>query len=106
LGITGIVPDPPTTAAQAGDIVNFVFGAGLVTLSWLALKRLTQGQNSVHSVTQTSFESPCVPLLGGFNSGLVSVPDTGGTNTTWSLHITDASQRSYMHVRFFIEGLL
>jgi hypothetical protein len=96
LGITGIVPDPPTTTAQIGDIVNFIFGAGLVTSSLLVLGKLNQGSNSVHSVTQTSFESPCVPLPGGFNSGLVSVSDAAGANRTWALRITDASQRSYM----------
>jgi len=74
LGITGIRPDPAITTAQQDDIVNFIFGAG------------------VHSVTQSSLEAPCTPLPGGFNSGLVSIADNSGENRTWALRVTNPSQ--------------
>ena len=43
-----------------------------------------------HSVSQSSFATPCEPLDGGFNSGFVPVGDGQGT---WNLTVTDVSQR-------------
>ncbi|KAI5789584.1 hypothetical protein FPQ18DRAFT_341477 [Pyronema domesticum] len=44
--------DPPTVAAKKGDIIEFNFRA------------------NAHTLTQSSFESPCLPLKGGINTGL------------------------------------
>ena len=47
-----------------------------------------------HSVTQSTFDDPCTPLDGGFNSGLAGV-GTGGVTSppVWNLTITDDSER-------------
>ncbi|KAK7035632.1 hypothetical protein R3P38DRAFT_2416665, partial [Favolaschia claudopus] len=42
---------PPTLSAGLNDTVLFVFGG------------------DIHSVTQSSFSSPCIRLAGGFDSG-------------------------------------
>lgn len=48
----------------------------------------------LHDVTQCEVQSPCIPLSGGFNSGLAG---TGGNASapppTWNLRITDVSKR-------------
>jgi plastocyanin len=44
--------DPPTVAAKKGDLIEFNFRA------------------NAHTLTQSSFESPCLPLKGGINTGL------------------------------------
>ncbi|TDL26000.1 hypothetical protein BD410DRAFT_800627 [Rickenella mellea] len=78
VGLEGSFYDPAALIAETGDIVVFVFG-GLI-----------------HGVTQSSFDNPCVPLQGGFNSGLAGI----GTNKSapvpvWQLRITDASHPIY-----------
>jgi hypothetical protein len=49
--------------------------------------------NRVHTVTQASFDAPCIPLPGGFNSG-VAGRGTNDSNPapTWSLKITNISE--------------
>ncbi|KAG7444601.1 Cupredoxin [Guyanagaster necrorhizus] len=50
--------DPEYVYAAPGDVINFIF------------------EPKNHTVTQSSFEAPCVPLNGGINSGFVPVaPD-------------------------------
>lgn len=44
--------NPPFLNAAVGDVVNFVFNP------------------KNHTATQSSFDAPCVPLGGGFSSGL------------------------------------
>ncbi|KDQ52455.1 hypothetical protein JAAARDRAFT_81129 [Jaapia argillacea MUCL 33604] len=66
--------DPPTLSAQTNDTITFIIGAGL------------------HGVTQTTFETPCYAMPGGFNSGLVGP----GTNLSapamkWDLVLTNGS---------------
>jgi hypothetical protein len=57
-------------------------------------------QYSEHTVTQSSFDSPCLPLQGGFSSGAIQVL-SGNTsspnNTQWDLQITDPSNRKSPH---------
>ncbi|KAF8654147.1 hypothetical protein AX16_003676 [Volvariella volvacea WC 439] len=50
--------DPEFVNANAGDIIHFTF------------------LQKNHTVTQSTFESPCVPLQDGFDTGFVPVPDT------------------------------
>jgi hypothetical protein len=47
-----------------------------------------------HSVTQSSFDTPCNPLSGGFDSGTVFIPQ-GVTQgfPTWNLTVTNATSR-------------
>jgi plastocyanin len=54
-GPGGNLFNPQTVNATTGDIVRFTF------------------QQKNHTVTQSSLESPCQPLRGGFNSGFVPV---------------------------------
>jgi len=50
-----------------------------------------------HTVTQSSFETPCQPLEGGFNSGYVYILENTTTSNLplWNLTITDDSKRKY-----------
>jgi len=50
-GTAGLVYTPPYVNAAVGDRVHFIFNA------------------KNHTVTQSSFQAPCVPLLGGVNTG-------------------------------------
>ncbi|KAG7085875.1 hypothetical protein E1B28_003408 [Marasmius oreades] len=67
---------PDSVNARLGDTVKFQFF------------------DAAHGVVQTSFETPCEPLPGGFSSGVVVPPD-GGTNpgelAEWTLQITNIS---------------
>jgi len=54
--------NPPSVNASVGDVVRFIF------------------QQKNHTVTQSSLESPCSPLAGGFDSGYMPVPDTQTSN--------------------------
>ncbi|KAF9070956.1 hypothetical protein BDP27DRAFT_1401729 [Rhodocollybia butyracea] len=80
VGDDGSFYDPPTTSAGMNDIVNFVF-TGL----------------RQHSVTQSSLATPCLPLEGGFNSGLTSLSNSTDPNEApvWQLQITNASTPIY-----------
>jgi len=49
-----------------------------------------------HTVTQSSFSSPCQPLNGGFDSGFIYVPSGVKSGfPEWNLTITDDSTRKY-----------
>ncbi|KAF9064202.1 hypothetical protein BDP27DRAFT_1334003, partial [Rhodocollybia butyracea] len=80
VGDDGSFYDPQTTSAGVNDIINFVF-TGL----------------RQHSVTQSSLATPCLPLEGGFNSGLTSLSNSTDPNEApvWQLQITDASTPIY-----------
>lgn len=73
MGVTGSFFDPAVLSAELGDIVTFVFGSGY------------------HGAAQSSFESPCLPLDGGFNSGLVSALNASQPIQSWNLIITNIS---------------
>ncbi|KAJ7278880.1 hypothetical protein C8J57DRAFT_149749 [Mycena rebaudengoi] len=80
VGVQGSFFVPSTTSAQVNDIVTFVFGG------------------DIHTVTQTDFRTPCVPLPGGFNSGFAG---TGAQFTkptpSWDLRITNASEAIWFY---------
>ncbi|KAG9016052.1 hypothetical protein FRB90_003715 [Tulasnella sp. 427] len=54
-GAAGLVYTPNQVKANVGDILSFHF------------------QFNNHTVTQSSFDSPCTPLYGGFDSGFMPV---------------------------------
>jgi len=54
-GTAGLKFTPPSVNAAVGDVVTFTF------------------QQKNHTVTQSTFESPCTPLAAGFDSGFVPV---------------------------------
>ncbi|PAV20249.1 extracellular serine-rich [Pyrrhoderma noxium] len=66
---------PANVTANEGDVVMFTFS----------------GVPGNHSITQSSFESPCDPLGNGFDSGNIFIPDTKGGFPTWNLTITNTS---------------
>ncbi|KAH9896596.1 hypothetical protein C8Q73DRAFT_686160 [Cubamyces lactineus] len=68
---------PASVNAASGAIVTFVFDS----------------VPSNHSVVQSTFESPCQPLKGGFASGFIIVPDGSmAPFPTWNLTIEDDTQ--------------
>ncbi|KAI0092902.1 hypothetical protein BDY19DRAFT_514114 [Irpex rosettiformis] len=68
--------NPPNVTASNGTVVTFVFA----------------GTPGNHSITQSSFASPCDPLAGGFDSGFVFVPPNNTADVpSWNLTITDDS---------------
>ncbi|KDQ59248.1 hypothetical protein JAAARDRAFT_176046 [Jaapia argillacea MUCL 33604] len=71
--------DPETVTAQKGDIVNFVF------------------HPKNHTVTQSSFNAPCVPLAGGFNSGFTPVASEGGGLPNFPVTVNDSTTPIWVH---------
>ncbi|TFK47160.1 hypothetical protein OE88DRAFT_820982 [Heliocybe sulcata] len=83
VGTSGSFYDPPTVSAQKGDIVRFLF------------------TSSDHTVTQSTYENPCIPLPGGFNSGLIGPAINASANTlSWDLVVADDTQPIW----YFCEG--
>ncbi|KAF7320783.1 hypothetical protein HMN09_00164600 [Mycena chlorophos] len=75
VGVQGSFFDPPTVSANENDIILFVFGG------------------DAHTVTQGSFEHPCVALPGGFDSGFQGRgSDFDDPTPVWSLTISNASE--------------
>ncbi|KAJ7057986.1 hypothetical protein C8F01DRAFT_303474 [Mycena amicta] len=75
VGVQGSFFVPPTTSARQGDTILFVFGG------------------AAHTVTQSSFESPCTRLQGGFDSGILGRGiDLSGQAPVWSLTVTNDSE--------------
>ncbi|KAJ7500788.1 hypothetical protein B0H11DRAFT_1994435 [Mycena galericulata] len=75
VGVEGSFFSPPTLSAGLNDTVTFVFGGDF------------------HSVTQSTFTSPCVRLADGFDSGLAGRGATfSNPPAVWNLRITNASE--------------
>jgi hypothetical protein len=70
VGLEGSFYNPPTISAQINQTIIFQFAG------------------DIHTVTQSSFDAPCSPLAGGFNSGLAGKGPNGTAIPTWSLIIT------------------
>ncbi|ESK95404.1 extracellular serine-rich protein [Moniliophthora roreri MCA 2997] len=69
---------PNTITAQVGDVVRFNFS----------------GSPGNHSITQSTFQNPCQPMPGGFDSGWVFIPENGlppDSDPIWNLTITNTS---------------
>ncbi|KAF8319399.1 hypothetical protein DL93DRAFT_2053804, partial [Clavulina sp. PMI_390] len=69
VGSSGLTFDPQTVNANPGDTVTFTFAGA-------------------HTATQVSFDTPCSPLSGGFDSGSSSAGKTfsvmvNDTTPTW-----------------------
>lgn len=67
-----LVYDPEYVSAQPGDTINFILCAAIF-LSFTFIALMTQILDSNpknHTVTQSSFNTPCVALDGGENTGL------------------------------------
>ncbi|KAI0368461.1 hypothetical protein BV20DRAFT_464708 [Pilatotrama ljubarskyi] len=71
--------DPPSVTAKNGTVVTFVF----------------DGMPGNHTVAQSSFQNPCEPVQGGFDSGYIFVPnntDFTGPFPTFNLTIDNDSK--------------
>ncbi|KAF8522768.1 hypothetical protein BU17DRAFT_86676 [Hysterangium stoloniferum] len=68
-GHQGIGFDPSSINPSVGDIIAFTFQAP----DYIKTPNVTQ-----HSATQSTFDAPCTPKPGGFDSGIQS---TGSVNT-------------------------
>ncbi|KAI0030521.1 hypothetical protein K488DRAFT_20230, partial [Vararia minispora EC-137] len=68
---------PPNITATAGSVITFNFS----------------GIPGFHSVSQSTFASPCQPMSGGFDSGFVEIGVTGTPAAVpqWNLTVTNAS---------------
>ncbi|KAJ7058536.1 hypothetical protein C8F01DRAFT_292951 [Mycena amicta] len=71
--------DPPSVTAAAGDIVRFTFNP------------------KNHTVTQSSFDEPCVPLVGGASSGFQFVSNVSGLLPTWTFAVANSSKPLWFH---------
>ncbi|KAK6984140.1 Cupredoxin [Favolaschia claudopus] len=65
--------DPPFIQAAQGDLIRFIFNP------------------KNHSVTQSSFDSPCHPLIGGASSGFHFASNTSGLLDTWQFAVPSAA---------------
>ncbi|KAI0043457.1 hypothetical protein FA95DRAFT_397608 [Auriscalpium vulgare] len=75
---------PDNINATQGSVITFSFA----------------GSPGFHSITQSSFASPCQPLTGGFDSGFVSVPaGTTGAVPSWNLTITNGTQPIWFYCK-------
>lgn len=73
--------------SQESRFINFFF-----TFMMSKLYFLSPGN---HTVTQSTFASPCEPETGGFDSGWVFVPSGETDIPEWNLTITDDSKRPF-----------
>jgi len=71
-GNQGLGFDPSAIFPQAGDILSFTFQPP----DYIKNPTLVQ-----HTATQSTFENPCTPKAGGFDSGLQTTSVTGPTFT-------------------------
>ncbi|GAA6037180.1 hypothetical protein JCM8097_008774 [Rhodosporidiobolus ruineniae] len=74
VGGGGLEYSPASITAAQGDMIQFVWVPG--------------AQASNHSVTQSSFATPCEPLTNGFDSGYTPVDANSGTAPAWTLEVT------------------
>ena len=82
---------------KSQNLFLFVFNVSFLTHTFLSPGN--------HSVTQSTFASPCEPETGGFDSGWVFVPAGETDIPEWNLTITDDSKRPFF-VFFFFFSLL
>jgi len=76
VGLGGLKFTPANVTAKEGSVITFKFN----------------GSPGNHSVTQSSFDTPCDPLSGGFDSGTVFIPqNTTQGFPTWNLTVTNAT---------------
>ncbi|KAF9644899.1 hypothetical protein BDM02DRAFT_3190193 [Thelephora ganbajun] len=77
-GQQGLGFDPSAILPQAGDTIEFTFQLP---------GYIKNGVDVQHTVTQSTFEAPCTPKEGGFDTGLQTTTTTGGK--TFALPVND-----------------
>ncbi|KAJ7206610.1 hypothetical protein GGX14DRAFT_342070, partial [Mycena pura] len=75
---------PTSVNASTGSTVNF---------------RFTRFFPGNHSVTQSSFQNPCIPLEGGLDSGFQPVNNTTSGSPEWSFAVEDEAQPLWFFCR-------
>ncbi|KAI0773611.1 hypothetical protein C8Q74DRAFT_1368183 [Fomes fomentarius] len=92
------------TVAYAQGVVQITVGLGGnefrppfvdVSANTILMFHFTGGPGN-HSISQSSFETPCEPLEGGFSSGFVPVPP-GATEVQWNLTVTDDTEAIWFY---------
>ncbi|KAF5378531.1 hypothetical protein D9615_007194 [Tricholomella constricta] len=73
VGAEGSFYNPATISAALNDTINFIF------------------VGPAHSVVQAAWSNPCVPLPGGFDSGVVKRANDSVPPPVWTLKITSVS---------------
>jgi len=77
---------PPSVTAANGSVITFKFA----------------GLPGNHTVTQSTFASPCEPETGGFDSGWVQIPAGETVIPEWNLTITDDSKPLWFYCKQLI----
>jgi len=77
-GQQGLGFDPSAIVPQAGDTIEFAFQLP---------NYIKNGTDIQHTATQSTFEAPCTPKEGGFDTGLQTTTASGGKSFT--LHVND-----------------
>jgi len=72
-GQPGLGFDPSAILPQVGDTIEFTFQLP---------NYIKDGKDAQHTATQSSFEAPCTPKEGGFDTGLQTTTMTGGKSFT------------------------
>ncbi|KAF7313250.1 putative Cupredoxin [Mycena kentingensis (nom. inval.)] len=74
VGPTGaFIYDPPSVTAAPGDIIRFTFNP------------------KNHTVTQSSFDQPCVPIVGGATSGFRPVSNASALLPQWTFTVANSN---------------
>jgi len=72
-GPSGLIFDPPSVSAQPRDTVKFIF------------------KQKNHTVTESTFDAPCIPKLAGFDSGFNAVAADATDFPSWSIKVNDTA---------------
>lgn len=82
-GQVGTGFDPNRIVPSAGDTITF---------SWLIPSYIQNPPTGTYSVTQSSADSPCQPLAGGFDSGARTTgPESAGQAPTLTFEVKDSN---------------
>ncbi|KAF5350040.1 hypothetical protein D9756_009208 [Leucocoprinus leucothites] len=73
--------NPPFVNASPGDMINFIFNP------------------KNHTVTQSSFDQPCTPLVGGLDSGFVPVAPETVDLPTWQVQVPSSDEPLWFHCK-------
>ncbi|KAJ6552580.1 hypothetical protein DFH09DRAFT_1319031 [Mycena vulgaris] len=91
------------TASSPGGTTQFTPNIVVAALGSIVTFQFT-GFPGNHSVTQSSFNSPCDPLPGGFDSGWVSVTELLSPPPEWNLTITNDQQPLWFYCKQLVKA--
>ena len=80
-------------ASSPGGIFQFI-PANITAANGTTVTFVWSGSPGNHTVAQSSMDSPCQPLAGGFDSGFIQIPaNTTSSFPTWNLTVTNDQER-------------